>query len=303
MNVAVKMNEEKGAEIFYLRPLKGPLSPGFPNKKAARSTALTVDISSMCVSKSGYKERVVVPARIVAEAVRLILDAELPPPREPGRDGSNEWTADFDNLTGLPARTPEEREKLPKLPRGFCYDTDAPGPVERSAINRDLEYRSRASLRADCRLDPSAFADAIPHDIADRVTVPNAFDEAHAILSAVSDKRPARAWLHADPDEQVTLVDYTPPPLRLRSRAIPGAVLTRDDGAIKLTLRERDLDLHQARCAAPRSKRSNWRLRPDTIFSFALAESPASAFLSPSSLSERVYPWRLQADRFTPCKR
>jgi hypothetical protein len=218
------------------------LFAALPEKMGA-GPALTVDIGSMCVSKRGYKGETFIPARIVAEAVRVIFEDALPPPREPGRDGSDDaWSADADNLTGLMALTPEEREKAPKLPYGFGYDLDGPGPVERSSINRDLEYRSRASLRAECRLDPSAFAAAIPHDISDRVTIPDAFEEAHAILSAVVDKRPARAWLHADPDEQVTLIDYAPPKPRLRSRPIPGVVLTSDDGVISITLRERDLD-------------------------------------------------------------
>ena len=189
------------------------------------------------------------PARIVAEAVKVVLNSELPPPREPGRTGSDDlWFDDnLDSLTGLLARTPKERAERAELPFGFHFDLDAPEPVKRSAINRDKAYRSRASLREACRNDPSAFADAIPHDIADRVTVPNAHDEAHAILRAVSDKRPARAWLHADPVEPVTLIDYAPPPPRLRSRSIPGVVVTRDDGAIVITLREHDLDLPKSR--------------------------------------------------------
>jgi hypothetical protein len=238
---AVKMN----AEIISLQPAKSPQSPALPDK----SPALTVDVTSMCVSKRPYKERVIfVPARIVAEAVKLIFDRELPPPKAPGRDGSDLDT-EFGNLPAGWHVAGQDPLANPDLP-GFRFGFNAKTARDiRSPFNRDLEYRSRASLRADCRRDPSAFADAIPHDIADRVTIPNAFDEAHAVLSAVADKRPARAWLHADPDEQVKLVDYAPPPLRLRSGSIPGVVLTRDDGAISITLRERDLDSPSSRRA------------------------------------------------------
>jgi hypothetical protein len=251
MNVAVKMNEENEGGIFHSEALKFPLSPAFPDETDAPAPFIQADISAMCVSNWGLKREVIVPARIVAEAVRLILDSELPPPREPGRAGSDEpWfddVLDIDCMSGLIARTPQDRSERTALPFGFRYDPDAPGPVIRSAINRDKNYRSRATLREVCRNDPSAFADAIPHDIADRVTIPNAFDEAHAILQAVSDRRPARAWLRADPDEQVTLIDYAPPTRRTRSRSIPGVVVTREDGAIVLTLRERDLDPPKSR--------------------------------------------------------
>jgi hypothetical protein len=267
MNATVKMNDEGGAEIIYLRPAKSPERPAIAGETAKKPAAIQADISTMCVSKKGYKERIVVTARIVAEAVRLIFDDVLPSPRGPGRPGSDDtWLDDtLDSLTGLMARTPEEREQLPKLPYGFMFDPDGPGPVERSSINRDLDYRSRAELREACRNDPSVFADRIPHDIADRVTIPNNREEALAILEAVEEDRdrflalgrpdcdgwqtifwagrPAREWLHADPDEPVLLVDYNPPKVRLRSRPIPGVVLSRDDdGAIVLTLRARDLD-------------------------------------------------------------
>jgi hypothetical protein len=236
------------AEIFYLQPAKCPKAPAFPDKTAAPATALTVDITTMCVSKGHPKREVIVPARLVAEAVRLILDAELPPPREPGRDGSD-LDIEFGNLPAGWHVAGQDPLANPDLP-GFRFGFNAKTARDvRSPFNRDLEYRSRASLRADCRRDPSAFRAAIPHDIADRVTIPNAFDEAHAILSAVVDKRPARAWLHADPEEQVELIDYAPPPIRLRSHSIPGVVVTRDDGAIKLTLRERDLDSPSVRAA------------------------------------------------------
>jgi hypothetical protein len=268
MNASMKMNEGKGAEIISLRPAKSPERPAVARETAKSPAATQADITTMCVSKSGYKRELFVPARIVAEAVRLILDEELPPPRGPGHPGADDtWLDDtLDNLTGLMARTPEEREKLPKLPRGFMFDPDGPGPVERSSVNRDLDYRSRAELREVCRKDPSAFSRAIPHDIADRVTIPNNREEALAILEAVCDVdpaypryssdrhrnrdgsrrvcigRPAREWLKADPDEPVLLVDYNPPKVRLRSRPIPGVVLSSDDGAIVLTLRARDID-------------------------------------------------------------
>jgi hypothetical protein len=253
MNVAVKMNEERGGEIFYLKPSKHPLSPGFPDKTAAATPFFQADISTMCVSKSPDKERTIVPARIVAEAVRLILDIELPPPREPGRRCSDDVHDEFgDDLLGLDsilARTPEQRDERLGLLVSEGYRLLSPPPVVRAVINRDKAYRSRATLREVCRNDPSAFADAIPHDIADRVTVPNSHDEAHAILSAVADKRPARAWRHADPNEPVTLIDYAPPSLRLRSRSIPGVVVTRDGDAIVLPLRDRVHDSPSMRSA------------------------------------------------------
>ena len=117
-----------------------------------------------------------------------------------------------------------------------------PTTVPRSPINRDLAYRDRAGLRKKARSDPSAFEALIPADIAERILVPNKLDEAHAILQSVADRRSTREWLSADPDEHVTLIDYRPPSLRLRVTPFPGVVATMTDGAIRLTLRDRDLD-------------------------------------------------------------
>jgi hypothetical protein len=262
MNIAVKMNEEKGGEIFYLKPSKRPLSPALPDETDAPSPFIQADISTLCVSKDPPKRRAIVPARIVAEAVRLILDAELPPPREPGRDGSNDM--EFGNLPAGWRVAGQDPLANPDLP-GFRFGFNAKTARDiRSPFNRDLEYRSRAALRADCRRDPSAFSDSIPHDISDRVMIPNAFEEAHAVLQAVADKRPARTWLHADPDEQVTLIDYAPPQPRLRSRSIPGVVVSRDDdGAIKLTLRDRDLDSPSMRSAVANRREAKPVQKPE----------------------------------------
>jgi hypothetical protein len=264
MNATAKINDENGAEIICLRPAKSPQRPALAGKTAKSPARVQADISSMCVSKDPHKRELFVPARIVAEAVRLILDEELPPPRGPGRIGSD-LDIEFGNLPGGWHVAGQDPLANPDMP-GFRFGFNAKTARDiRSPFNRDADYRSRAELREVCRKNPAAFADAIPHDIAERVTIPNSRDEALAILEAVRDVdnreygegrlrnrdgthrlmrigRPAREWLHADPDEPVLLVDYNPPKVRLRSRPIPGVVLSRDDGAIVLTLRARDLD-------------------------------------------------------------
>jgi hypothetical protein len=176
-----------------------------------------IEVASF-VSKRPYS-RAVVSARFIAAAVRTIIASATP-------------------------QAPELRRPSDVAVR---LQSDEPATVMRSPFNKDQAYRLRATLREACRHDPSALADAIPRDIGDRVMIPDRIAEAHALLDAVSDPRPATAWFDADPDEQVSLVGYEPPVPRLRARLLPGIAITRsEDGAIILTLRERDLTRQKA---------------------------------------------------------
>jgi hypothetical protein len=92
--------------------------------------------------------------------------------------------------------------------------------------NLDLEKRSRAKLREECRFDPSAFARAVPADVWSRVTVSDKLAEANALLDAVDDKRNWFDWLTAPVDEPVVVKDYRTPKPRLRGRQHPGIAIT-----------------------------------------------------------------------------
>ncbi len=156
-----------------------------------------------------------VPAAMVAAAVRIVLASA----------------------------TPQASELRRKSDAAVRFPSDDPAPVIRSPINADKAYRARASLREACRHDPSALADAIPADINERVTIIDRIAEAHALLDAVNDPRPATLWFDADPNETVALFGYVAPQARLRSRRLPGVAVTRGPcGEIVITLREKDLN-------------------------------------------------------------
>jgi hypothetical protein len=134
-------------------------------------------------------------------------------------------------------------------------------------VNKDKAYRARAKLREEYRRDPDAFVSKIPVDIADRVTIRDRFAEACALLDAVDELlddskytsagvkrhfpgRPLASWLNArklepgehGPEEHVRLVNYQPPPPRLRSRPMDGIeIFPGPDGSIGISLRKREL--------------------------------------------------------------
>jgi hypothetical protein len=161
-------------------------------------------------------------------------------------------------LKGDSARCDDDLDPVPSLPEdGYGFHIEAPretalfldhGPwsmgfhaLPPRGRNYDLEYRSRAKLRAECRFDPDAFKREIPDDIWSRVTVSDKIAEADALLDAVADDRPWHEWLTAPSDEPVSLIDYQPPKPRLRGRELPGVAITAaDDGNVVISLLEKD---------------------------------------------------------------